>query len=191
MGIRRVVAISGSHSVSSKTVALVDAVLRELTSADIECEHVAVRELNPVALLSADFGDESLTSFLRMVGHAHGLIIATPIYKASFTGLLKAALDILPQFAFAGKVVMPLGTGGSLAHVLALDYGLRPVIQSMGARHIVQSHFVVEGDFSKDDQRINVDDPRWSGLRHACTNFLHSLTDDGRAAMLGHPRPAA
>ena len=41
------------------------------------------------------------------------------------------------------SIEMPAGMrGGSVAHVLALDYGLRPVLQSMGARHIVQSHFI-------------------------------------------------
>jgi FMN reductase len=189
MGVRNVLAISGSHSISSKTVALVEAVLREISSADIVSEHIAVREIDPVALLSADSSSNSLTSLLRKVDAAHGVIIATPIYKASFSGLLKAALDTMPQFAFAGKVIMPLGTGGSLAHVLALDYGLRPVIQSMAARHIVQSHYVVEQDFPKDGGPIDLATAPWNSLRQACRNFIHSLTDDVRAKALGHPRP--
>ena len=45
--------------------------------------------------------------------------MATPIYKASYSGVLKAFLDLLPQFAFGGKVVLPLLTGGTAAHVLA------------------------------------------------------------------------
>lgn len=191
MGVRKVLAISGSLSASSKTAMLVDAVLGEFQSRGIDTEHLAVRERDAAALMTGDVGHASLAALIEAVGDAHGVIVATPIYKASFTGLLKAALDILPQFAFAGKVVLPLGTGGSMAHVLALDYGLRPVLQSMGARHIVQSHFVVEADIPKDGQPIMIGEPRWSGLRHACANFLHSLTDDERAATLGHPRPAA
>lgn len=188
---RKVLAISGSLSAQSKTAALVEAVLGEFRSHGVDTEHMSARELDPVALLAGDFSQASLAAFAVAVRDAHGLVIATPIYKASFTGLIKAALDILPQFAFAGKVVLPLGTGGSVAHVLALDYGLRPVIQSMGARHIVQSHFVVEGDLAAAGQPIAVNDQRWVGLRQACANFLHSLTDAESAATLGHPRPAA
>ena len=188
---KKVLAISGSLSAQSRTAALVDAVLAEFRSHGVATEHVTARGLDPAALLTGDVGQASLATLISAVRDAHGLIIATPIYKASFTGLLKAALDILPQFALAGKVVLPMGTGGSVAHVLALDYGLRPVIQSMGARHIVQSHFVVEGDLPKDGRPISVNDQAWGGLRHACANFLHSLTDAESAATLGHPRPAA
>lgn len=188
---KKVVAISGSLSPQSKTAALVDAVLADFRARGVDTQHVAVRSLDPGALLEGDVGHASLQMIISAVRDAHGLIIATPIYKASFTGLLKAALDILPQFALAGKVVLPLGTGGSIAHVLALDYGLRPVIQSMGARHIVQSHFIVEGDFPRDGRAISINEQGWGGLRHACANFLHSLTDAESAATLGHPRPAA
>ena len=156
---------------------------------EIDAEHVALRDLDAGALLAADVRAPSLAAFREKVVAAHGLIIATPIYKASFSGLLKAGLDALPQFALAGKVVLPLATGGSLAHVLALDYGLRPVFQSMGARHVVQSHFACESDFPQGGEEIVLNDPSWLRLRFACDNFVYSLTDDHRASMLGHPRP--
>jgi FMN reductase len=47
---------------------------------------------------------------------------------------LKVFLDLLPQFALAGKAILPIATGGSVAHLPALDYGLGPVLQSMGAQ---------------------------------------------------------
>jgi FMN reductase len=53
-------------------------------------------------------------------------------------------MDLLPQYAFERKTILPLATGGSVAHVLALDYGLRPVLSSLGARHIVGSYFVLD-----------------------------------------------
>src|SRR5207342_199153 len=50
--------------------------------------------------------------------------------------------DLLPQFAFRGKAVLPIVTGGSPAHVLAVDYALRPVLANLGAAHIGQGWFV-------------------------------------------------
>ncbi|WP_413989130.1 NADPH-dependent FMN reductase [Labrys okinawensis] len=186
---RKVLAISASPSEMSKTARLVEAVLLGLRALEIDTEHVILRDLDPGALLAADVRVPSLAAFRDKVVAAHGLIIATPIYKASFSGLLKAGLDAFPQFALAGKVVLPLATGGSLAHVLALDYALRPVFQSMGARHVVQSHFASESDFPKGGEEIALGDPSWGALRFACDNFVYSLTDDHRASMLGHPRP--
>jgi FMN reductase len=65
------------------------------------------------------------------------------VYKAAYTGLLKAFLDLLPQYALAGKTVLPLVTGGTSAHVLAVDYALRPVLASMGA-HVGQGYFLLD-----------------------------------------------
>jgi FMN reductase len=79
-----------------------------------------------------------------LVALAEALVIATPIYKASYTGVLKTFLDLLPQLALAGKTVLPLATGGTIAHVLAIDYGLRPVLASLGAAHIVNGLFVLD-----------------------------------------------
>ena len=56
------------------------------------------------------------------------VIVATPIYKAAYSGLLKVFLDLLPAEALRGKTVLPLASGGSVAHLLALDYALKPVL---------------------------------------------------------------
>ena len=71
-------------------------------------------------------------------------MVATPVYKAAYSGVLKAFLDLLPQFGLARKVVLPLATGGTLAHVLAVDYGLRPVLASLGAWQVVAGLFLLD-----------------------------------------------
>ena len=70
---------------------------------------------------------------------ADAIVVGTPIYKASFSGVLKTFLDLLPQDGLAGKIVLPLATGGSQSHMLALDYALRPVLASLAPRHILPS----------------------------------------------------
>jgi hypothetical protein len=66
------------------------------------------------------------------------------VYKASYSGLVKVFLDLLPQAGPAGKTVLPLVTGGSLAHMLAMDYALRPVLSALGARHVVPGAFLLD-----------------------------------------------
>ena len=53
-------------------------------------------------------------------------------------------MDLLPQTALKGKAVLPLATGGSPHHMLALDYALRPVLQSLGARHILPGVYATD-----------------------------------------------
>lgn len=140
------VVVSGSPSVASKT-----AILAEHVRSCLETEGMAARRINlrmlPVAALAgADLANEAIADAVREVEDADGVVFVTPIYKASFSGYLKLFIDLLPQYALAGKTVMPLATGGTPAHVLALDYGLRPVLQSMGARQIVQSYFLLQSE---------------------------------------------
>jgi FMN reductase len=90
------------------------------------------------------WGTDRVKDLVARLGGCDLAVIASPTYKAAYTGLLKAWLDLLPQYALTDKTVLPLATGGSVAHALALDYGLRPVLSSMGARHIVQGFLVVD-----------------------------------------------
>jgi FMN reductase len=78
------------------------------------------------------------------VAQADVIVVATPVYKAAYSGVLKVFLDVLPQDAFKGKTVLPLATGGSQSHMLAVDYALRPVLQSLGAAHILQGIFATD-----------------------------------------------
>lgn len=98
-----------------------------------------VRDLPAQALLHADFGDAAIERAVALVAEADALVIATPVYKAAYSGILKAFLDLLPQDGLAGKLVLPLATGGSQSHLLALDYALRPVLAALSARHVLAS----------------------------------------------------
>src|SRR3954464_333995 len=105
---------------------------------------LTLRDLPAEALMHADFDDPAIVDAAARLEKADGLIVATPVYKAAFSGLLKTWLDLLPQFGLDGKVVLPLATGGSVAHALALDYALRPVLTSMEARHVVNGFLVLD-----------------------------------------------
>ncbi|MGW2399339.1 NADPH-dependent FMN reductase [Kitasatospora sp. NPDC001664] len=140
-----VLSVSGSPSPTSRTTRLlrhvVDARLAEHGHRVVELD---ARALPAAALLSADFSDPQLIEAARLFAEADGVVIGTPVYKAAYSGLLKALLDVLPQHGLAGKTVLPLATGGSTAHVLAVDYALRPVLSSMGAAHITQGWFLLD-----------------------------------------------
>lgn len=78
------------------------------------------------------------------MAQASAVIIATPIYKAAYSGILKAFLDVLPQNALADKIILPLATGGSAAHTLAIDYALKPVLAALGARQFLNGVYLTD-----------------------------------------------
>lgn len=185
---KQVLAISGSPSPQSKTAAVADYALRQIGEAGVGFTHLRVRDIDAEALMNADCANPSVRRLLDEVEGAHGVVVATPIFKAAYSGLLKLAIDVLPQFGLSGKVVLPIATGGSLAHVLAIDYALRPILHSLGARHVVQAHFIIDKDV--DIRSANLLAPESDApLKEAIRNFLNSLTDAQEARWLGHPRP--
>jgi FMN reductase len=139
-----VLLIAGSPSAPSRSSALLDAVAHRLGQRGIGVQRLAVRDLDAQAVLQADFGNASIRRAADLVAQAQALVIATPVYKAAYSGVLKAFLDLLPQTALKGKTVLPLATGGSPHHMLALDYALRPVLQALSARHILPGVYATD-----------------------------------------------
>ncbi|NUP49048.1 MAG: NADPH-dependent FMN reductase [Catenulispora sp.] len=141
-----ILAVSGSPSATSRTASAAEHALALLGVRGHAVSHVAVRDLPSDDLLSGFRDTPALWTATDAVAQADGVIIATPVYKASYTGLLKAFLDLLPEDAFAGKVVLPLVTGGTIGHLLTIDYALRPVLTALGADHVVQGRFLLDSD---------------------------------------------
>ena len=145
----KIVSLSGSPSAVSRSAALLRWCEAQLAPGASSLQAIALRELPATALLQAQFHDAELQASLRQVAEADVVLLSTPIYKAAYSGLLKVFLDLLPQNGLSGKLVLPLATGGSLAHLLALDYGLRPVLHALGARQLLDSVFATDGQFQK------------------------------------------
>lgn len=143
-----VLSVSGSPSATSRTARLLLHLDDRLRDQGHDVVSLDVRTLPADALLGADFAHPAIVEATALFERVDGVVIGTPIYKAAYSGLLKSLLDLLPQYALSGKTVLPLATGGSMAHVLAIDYALRPVLTSMGAAHVVPGWFTLDKDFT-------------------------------------------
>jgi FMN reductase len=136
--------IQGSPSARSRSAWLQQLAQTRLEGRIGHSTTLALRDLPPAALLLADTRAEPVRQALSALVQAQVVIVATPIYKAAYSGLLKTFLDLLPEGALRGKTVLPLATGGTLAHLLALDYALKPVLGALGARDILDGVFATD-----------------------------------------------
>jgi FMN reductase len=140
-----VLLIAGSPSEPSRSVALLESVEQRLRKVPgLTLDRLNVRLLPASALLLADWKHPAVVDAIERVARAKVIVVATPVYKAAYSGLLKVFLDLLPQTALTGKTVLPLATGGSPNHMLALDYALRPVLQALSARHILPGVYATD-----------------------------------------------
>lgn len=137
--------ISGSPSTSSRSRAVLEYAVRRLALEGVEARIVSIRDFPPEDLILGKYDSPAFDEVKTLLARAEGVIISTPIYKAAYSGSLKTLLDILPQAALRGKTVLPLATGGSPAHLLALDYALKPVLSVLGATDLLQGVYIVDG----------------------------------------------
>jgi FMN reductase len=154
-----ITSISGSPSERSRSAWLTQFALTRLEGLATQSQPIAVRELPANALISADTQDAVIARAVQAVAEADLVIIGTPIYKAAYSGLLKLFLDLLPPEALRGKTVLPLATGGSAAHLLALDYALKPVLSALGARHVLDAVFATDAQLQRHESGGYVPDP--------------------------------
>jgi FMN reductase len=177
-----VLSVSGSPSATSRTARLLRHLDARLATQGHEVIPLDVRTIPADALLGADFQHPAIVRAAALFARADGVVIGTPVYKAAYSGLLKSLLDLLPQYGLAGKTVLPLATGGTTAHVLAIDYALRPVLSSMGAAHIVQGWFTLDKDITVgDDGTLTVAPGSAEALELVVDQFSAAL---GRTTLL-------
>jgi len=109
---------------------LVSDLLNRLQTGGAETELIDLAKLSADGLLYRT-KDEEVAAALEKATNARILVVGTPIYRASYTGQLKAFFDLLPRDALAGSIVGLIATGASPAHMLAVDHGLRPLVASL------------------------------------------------------------
>jgi FMN reductase len=154
-----VVSLSGSPSADSRSAALLHFIERRIASRASRVRHIALRELPAAELLQARADSPAIRVAVAAVAGADLVMVATPIYKAAYSGLLKVFLDLLPPDALRGKTVLPLATGGSPGHLLALEYALKPVLAALGARHVLDPVYVVDSAWNAHEQFGRVPTP--------------------------------
>lgn len=131
MSALRAVGVSGSPAAASRSALLVERVLAHLAREAVATALVSLVALPADALL-ARRRDAAVDEAIGSACAAEVLVLGTPVYRATYTGQLKAFFDLFPQDALRGRAVGLVATGASLAHLLAVDHGLRPLVASLG-----------------------------------------------------------
>jgi FMN reductase len=165
-----IVLISGSPSVISRSDGIVKHLRLQLTSLGFDAGIIDLRDLPPADLIYAHYDSEAFSEAKEWIAAAAGVVVATPIYKASYSGILKTFLDILPQNALRGKTVLPIASGGSPGHLLAIDYALKPVLSVLGATDLLQGVYAV-------DEQVKLSDTGELWLHDALRERLRGALD--------------
>ncbi|AUO26201.1 NADPH-dependent FMN reductase [Pseudomonas sp. D8002] len=178
-----VVTLGGSPSQRSRSGVLLDHTRNWLQQQGVEVVSYQIRDFPAEDLLHARFDSPKIIDLLQQVANADGLVIATPVYKASFSGALKTILDLLPERALAHKIVLPMATGGSIAHMLAVDYALKPVLSALKAQELLH------GIFAEDSQIAYGEGSAQAQLVPVLEQRLSEALETFYSAMARRPKP--
>ena len=157
---RRLVVVSAGLSVPSSTRLLADRLADAVVSATeargrfVEIEHV---ELRPLAHQLADhlmtgFASGDLADAIAKVRRADGMVVVTPVFAASYSGLFKTFADVLEPGTLDGKPVLIAATGGTARHSMVLDHALRPLFSHLRAVVVPTGVFAASEDFGNTDE---------------------------------------
>jgi FMN reductase len=172
----KIVIISGSPTPTSRLNGIVELAKGVLQQAGLQVEWIKVRDLPAEDLLHARFDSEAIVQASAKVAEADGVFVTTPVYKASYTGVLKAFLDLLPQKGLHHKVVLPLAVGGTISHLLSIDYALKPVLSAMGAQNILQGVFVLDKQVNWGEQgQAILDQDIAARLEESLNEFIQEI----------------
>ena len=164
MPIISIVAVSGSLHSPSRTTVLVREILQGFAGAlrsgagndiEIETHLVELSEIGPEfsGALSREDLNPIAEDALRRIESATLLIVASPVYRASFTGLFKHVFDFVGQYALIDTPVLLAATGGSDRHALIIEHQFRPLFSFFQAITLPIGVYASDTDFV--DYRID------------------------------------
>lgn len=148
-----VIGVCGNPRADSRTLHVVDAVARAFATA-VDGRQLATLDLVELGGELFRLGAAAVARALQQIMQADILVVGSPVYKASYTGVLKAFCDHIAGGQLAGKLAIPLMMGGSLQHFLALEVHLRPLLIELGASCPTPGLYVVETELEQLDSQL-------------------------------------
>ncbi len=147
----KVVAVSGSLNHPSRTTALVEEIVAALGRAlPIESHLITLTDLGPslAGALTRSQLPPQAEAELQRIETADLLVVASPVYRASFTGLFKHLFDFIDQYALVDTPVLLAASGGSERHALIIEHQFRPLFAFFQALTLPVGIYAHDSDFT-------------------------------------------
>lgn len=159
MTVLNVVAVAGSSYRPSRTLVLAEELLDQLGQRLTDDGHAVNSQLIELGSIARAVGGAlqrselpaDIEAQLQAIENADLLIVASPVYRGSYPGLLKHLFDLVEMNALIDTPVLLAATGGSERHALVIDHQLRPLFSFFQALTLPIGVYASEADFLKTD----------------------------------------
>lgn len=151
-----IVILSGSPSEFSRSDKVLKYLGSLLSEEHFHVTHISVRDIPYEELFLGKYDSPAIQELTTLIQRAKGVIVGSPVYKGAYSGVLKALIDVLPQDVLEFKPVLPLMTGGSASHLLALEYTLKPLLATLKG-HNLKGLYLLDSQIDKHLDRPIID----------------------------------
>jgi FMN reductase len=178
----RLVCLSGNFTRPSRTRVLVEAVAAQFGSdSRWNTEVYDVLDAGPGlgTTINRDTAGPGHQQMWDAVRQCDALVVASPVYKASYTGLLKHFIDLLEMDILVGKPVLVGATGKAAAHALMIDHQFRPLFAFFRAIVIPSSLFALDADFASPDSLTEAMNSKVAAAASDLRKFAEGIANTG------------
>jgi len=131
---------------------------------------IEVIELSELAAVLLGWGDQRVAAAKELVLGSDLVVIASPVFKASVPGLLKAFFDQFGRDELDARAVVPVMVGAGAAHTLAVEHHLRPILIEIGACCPTRGLYVLDSEIEGLDEAMTEWLRRWGPPLAAVVN---------------------
>ncbi|MFE5921553.1 FMN reductase [Streptomyces sp. NPDC056468] len=181
----KLVVVSAGLSVPSSTRLLGDRLAAAVARQSSDPVDVEVVELRDLAVeiahnFTSGFPGRKLAAAIDAVTSADGLIVVTPVFSASYSGLFKSFFDVIDKDALTGLPVLIAATGGTARHSLVLEHALRPLFAHLRAVVVPTGVYAASEDWGAEglNGRIERAAGELAGLMQGLSGVRTAAADD-------------
>ncbi len=176
---KKVTILSGSPSTISKLNETLKYMMIQLKQSEVQVEFISICNLPAEDLLHARYESDTIQTANALLAESNAIIVGTPVYKGSYSGILKTYLDLLPQKGLENKLLLPVAVGGTMAHLLMLEYNLKPLLSVLGATRIEKGIFIQDTQIIWNEEKQGIISEEIIARLTVCIDqFLNTLMKD-------------
>jgi FMN reductase len=148
----KAITLVGNPKIGSRTLHVAEEVTKQLAdwldSQGVKSTNTTV-DIAELAGGLFEWESKPVNAVLQGIAESDLLVVASPVYKAAYTGVLKMLLDRIPMEGLAGRIAIPVMVAAAPIHVLAVETHLRPVLIELGACCPTRGLVVMESKLSE------------------------------------------
>lgn len=170
------VALSASPNDPSRSSRLLNGVITRLEAAAVVVHRFSLANFEPHAVLHGHVEHPTVANFIARVTEGQGLLLTTPVYKASYSGALKSIVDLLPSTSLEGKVAFGIATARRRADLEATANSYAQLFTFFNVRQVIATAAFLDEELPTQPDRTNFDVTIESALDERTQSLIAALT---------------